>query len=299
MYTVPLKQAGQSAIQLVGSKAWHLGRLMQAGIRIPDGFVITSQALERFRQGQDLAWITREDEIGQEILQAAMPADVAVEIAAAYQSLQTSASQRPIPVAVRSSSSAEDLPESSFAGQYDTILNVRGTAQLEESIKRCWSSLFSPQVIQYVQHQNIFTEVPSMAVLVQQMIPADVSGVIFSMNPLNRDREQIVINASYGLGEAVVSGLVTPDTFYVNKWDLHLRKELGQKEMKIVSRCQGTEEVETSVAEQSRYCLFDADILALAKLAKKLEAFCQYPVDIEFAVKDQWIYILQARPITT
>nr|WP_051029710.1 PEP/pyruvate-binding domain-containing protein [Brevibacillus massiliensis] len=138
-----------------------------------------------------------------------------------------------------------------------------------------------------------------MAVLVQQMIPADVSGVIFSMNPLNRDRDQIVINASCGLGEAVVSGLVTPDTFFADKHHSHLRKEMGVKEMKIVSRSQGTEEVETSVAEQSRYCLLDADILALTELAKKIEAFYQYPVDIEFAVKDQLIYILQARPITT
>nr|WP_051029712.1 PEP/pyruvate-binding domain-containing protein [Brevibacillus massiliensis] len=160
MYTVPLKKAGQSAIQLVGSKAWHLGRLIQADIRIPDGFVVTSQALERFRHGNDLARITGEDEIGREILRASMPADVAAEIAAAYQFLQTSAKQPPCPVAVRSSSSAEDLPESSFAGQYDTILNVRSAAQLEESIKRCWASMYSPQVKQYVRQKESLPRFP-------------------------------------------------------------------------------------------------------------------------------------------
>jgi pyruvate,water dikinase len=193
------------------------------------------------------------------------------------------------------------LEEASFAGQYETILNVTSLPHLLDSLKRCWASLFSDRVKEYALRQRIGLEAGElpMGVLVQQMVQADVSGVIFSINPVTRSSDEIVINASYGLGEAIVSGLVTPDMYVVRKSDGQVKKELGLKEMKIVSADLETVEMETTEEEQNRFCLTDEKIAELAEQAKLIEAYFHMPVDIEFAVKDGHVHILQARPITT
>ncbi|MDF2962079.1 MAG: PEP/pyruvate binding domain protein [Paenibacillus sp.] len=169
---------------------------------------------------------------------ATVPDEVRSEVVAAYEQLQ--GAEKRVAVAVRSSSSAEDLEEASFAGQYETILNVTDLPHLLESLKRCWASLFSARVRGYARQKNIGVNTNGfpMGVLVQQMVQADVSGVIFSMNPVTKNRDEMIINASYGLGEAIVSGLVTPDAYYVGKTDRRVRKELGLKEMKGY-RCRG------------------------------------------------------------
>lgn len=296
MYTVSLKHASCEPKRRIGSKAMQLAKLTEYDVRIPSGFIVTSDALERFMAVNRL--LPDDSTFEHQFNGAMIPEEVRREIVAAFEQLQ--AESPDVAVAVRSSSSAEDLQEASFAGQYETILNVTDLPHLLESLKQCWASLFSARVREYAQRKNVkigFDDIP-MGVLIQQMVQADVSGVVFSVNPVMPNNEEIIINASYGLGEAIVSGLVTPDAYYVNKTDGSIQKELGLKEMKIIASEKETVEAETSEEEQNRFCLSDGKITELAEVARKIESTLGMPVDIEFAMKDGCIYILQARPIT-
>ncbi|TDG00194.1 PEP/pyruvate-binding domain-containing protein [Paenibacillus piri] len=298
MYTLSLHEACHEQLERIGSKALQLAKLTGHNIRIPGGFIVTSDALDRFLTDNGLQPDESMTDLETRFIHAAVPPEIRHEVVAAFEQLQSQEKQ--VAVAVRSSSSAEDLEEASFAGQYETILNVTDLPHLLESLKRCWASLFSARVRGYARQKNVDVHASSlpMGVLVQQMVQADVSGVIFSMNPVTKDRGEMIINASYGLGEAIVSGLVTPDTYYIGKTDRSIRKELGLKEMKIVAAAKETVEQETTEEEQNRFCLTDPQIGELAEETQKIEAFFGMPVDIEFAVKDSRVYILQARPIT-
>ncbi|MFY0545334.1 PEP/pyruvate-binding domain-containing protein [Brevibacillus sp. H7] len=297
MYIVTLEAARHEQRMRIGSKALHLAALLAENIRIPSGFVITSTAFETFWAENNLSAITEEAHFPQKILQAKIPEAIHEQIAVSLEALRRFAPK--LSVAVRSSSSAEDLPDASFAGQYETILNVTDLPHLLDSVKLCWSSLFSPSVKQYVSRRNNRIGSVPMAVLVQQMIFPDVSGVIFSVNPVSGNQNELVLNASYGLGEAIVSGLVTPDAFFVDRKSLQIHKELGGKEVKVVADSRETKTVQTASEEQQRFSLTDEQVSSLAKEALSIEALFRYPVDLEFAVKDGQIYILQARPITT
>jgi len=298
VYTLALHEACYEQKVRIGSKALQLAKLTGHNITIPGGFVITSDALDRFITSNRLKLDEAGADIENRFIRADVPDEVHSEVVAAFERLQGEESR--VAVAVRSSSAAEDLEEASFAGQYETILNVTDLPHLLESLKRCWASLFSARVKSYAFQKNINVAMNGllMGVLVQQMVQADVSGVIFSTNPVTKNNEEIIINASYGLGEAIVSGLVTPDTYYIGKTDGSIRKELGLKEMKIVAAAKETVEMETTEEEQSRFCLSERHVEELAEVTKKIEAFFGMPVDIEFAVKDSRVYILQARPIT-
>lgn len=300
MYTVTLKVASHELKRRIGSKALQLAKLTDKNIRIPDGFIITSDALDRFLFDNGLQQNDTMADIGERFTRASIPDEVQKEVAAAFELLQDGGLDAGSAVAVRSSSSAEDLEEASFAGQYETFLNVTNVSDLLVSLKQCWASLFSAQVREYAMKKNVDwgTEIPPMGVLVQQMVQADVSGVVFSTNPVTQNEEEVVINASYGLGEGIVSGLVTPDTYFVSKTDGCVHKKLGEKETKIVAFGDGTKEVITTDEERNRYCLTDGQIAALVEETRNLEMVFGCPLDIEFALKDGLIYILQARPIT-
>ncbi|SFL00793.1 Pyruvate phosphate dikinase, PEP/pyruvate binding domain [Paenibacillus sp. 1_12] len=301
MYTVTLNMAGHEHIQTVGSKALQLAKLTGQSVKVPGGFVITSNALERFLEANDLRTPELIGDFESKLIEARLPEDVYDEVAASFESMRGQSASGMMAVAVRSSSSAEDLEEASFAGQYETILNVTDLTHLLNSLKRCWASLFSARVRDYAQQKNVSSDMGSfpMGVLVQQMVQADVSGVIFSLNPVTHNEDEIIINASYGLGEAIVSGLVTPDSYVIGKTDGHIEKELGLKEVKIVAADKGTVELTTTEEEQNRFCLSDEHVAELAEQTRKIEVFYGMPVDIEFAIKDGHIYILQARPVTT
>ncbi|CAG7637843.1 PEP/pyruvate-binding domain-containing protein [Paenibacillus allorhizosphaerae] len=298
MFTVALNKAGQEPVVRIGSKALQLARLTGRNIAIPGGFVITSEALERFLSYNGIQPGAADNEFEARLLDAAIPDDVQSEVAAAFEHLNEQEGRSA--VAVRSSSSAEDLENASFAGQYETILNVTDLPHLLESLKRCWASLFSARVQGYALQSHIDWNVNDlpMGVLVQRMVQADVSGVVFSMNPVTQNKGEMIINASYGLGEAVVSGLVTPDAYFIEKQSGSIHKELGCKEMKIVAAAKGTVEAETTQEEQNRFCLTDDQVRLLADQTKTIEALYENPVDIEFAVKDGRVYILQVRPVT-
>ncbi|WP_171652285.1 PEP/pyruvate-binding domain-containing protein [Paenibacillus foliorum] len=293
--------AGHEHIQKIGSKALQLAKLTGQNVKVPGGFVITSNALERFLEANGLRTPELIGDFESRLIEARLPEDVYDEVTASFESMRGQSESGMMAVAVRSSSSAEDLEEASFAGQYETILNVTDLTHLLNSLKRCWASLFSTRVRDYAQQKNVSSDMGSfpMGVLVQQMVQADVSGVIFSMNPVTHNEDEIIINASYGLGESIVSGLVTPDSYVIGKTDGHIEKELGLKEVKIVAAGKGTVELTTTKEEQNRFCLSDEHIAELVEQTHKIEVFYEMPVDIEFAIKDRHIYILQARPVTT
>ncbi|TVY00342.1 PEP/pyruvate-binding domain-containing protein [Paenibacillus cremeus] len=301
MFTISLDQASQESLRRIGSKALQLARMMELDVGVPGGFVVTAEALDRFIAVNGLLIEGTWSDYEERLLQAEIPEEIGREVAMAYEQLLKSAEVPDNAVAVRSSSSAEDLAAASFAGQYETILNVTDLPHVLGSLKRCWASLFSARVREYAAQKCInwnMNDLP-MGVLVQLMVAADVSGVLFSMNPVTQNSDEIVINASYGLGEAVVSGLVTPDTYFIGKSDRRIRKELGLKELKVVAGAIETMELETTEEEQCRFCLEEEQIGDLVEQTLKLEKYFGHPVDLEFAMKNGKMYILQARPVTT
>ena len=295
VYTVFLRDAIHEPIEQIGSKAMHLSNIIDQAVTIPNGFVIKASALQAFMRVNDLH--SSDASFEQAFHDAALPEEMIAEIMDAFAKLQQLTGDDTLHVAVRSSSSAEDLEDASFAGQYDTILNVQQQG-LVQAVKACWQSVFSAHAASYAQQQNISLDAFPMGVLVQQMVEPDVSGVIFSMNPITESKDELIINASYGLGEAVVSGMVTPDTFIVHKETKAIERDLGLKEMKIIGTDDGLVEITLTEEESDVFCLRDEAVLQLADMTVLLEAFYQYPVDIEFAVKNEQVYVLQSRPVT-
>lgn len=296
MNVMHLLSTVQAPVELVGAKAKNLGKMLGKGMPVPLGFVITSKAFQTFVQSNQSVMTTPLFAAEEEFIQLPFPDSLEKEIYQAYQELMRDSVYA---VAVRSSSAFEDLSGASFAGQYETFLNIRGLGDLLIHVKRCWYSYFSPMVQQYAAEKAISLESLQMGVLVQGMVEADVSGVIFSKNPVTNNSEEMMINASYGLGEGVVSGLVTPDMFICQKPKGDWIKELGMKEMKIVPGPAGTCEIETSGLEQNSFCLDDHQLNILKEITLKIEQDHQGPVDIEFAFCQKHFYLLQVRPITT
>ncbi|MFJ7849179.1 PEP/pyruvate-binding domain-containing protein [Peribacillus sp. NPDC097206] len=299
MFTVFLKEANQESLLEVGSKALHLANIINEGVHIPNGFVLKAGALKRFMKENALHNQVHKEEFIDVFMEAPLPKDIEKEVLSSYEKLKELTGSKELAVAVRSSSSAEDLKAASFAGQYETILNVCEEEQLLYAVKQCWASLFSNRVREYAAQKDISLDAFPMGILIQQMVYPDVSGVIFSLNPITQDTNEIIINASYGLGEAIVSGIVTPDTFIVNKETKSIMKDLGLKEVKILPINNQIIEVETTSEESNAYCLNEESILSLESVTSKLEAFYEFPVDIEFAIKDDMIFVLQSRPITS
>lgn len=291
MYTITFHEANWNLN--VGSKALNLIKMKQKNFPVPDGFVVKADAFQRFIEFNEINLAN--EHLQEEILHAEMPADVKYELLETFDSLKQSFES----VAVRSSSSAEDLENTSFAGQYETYLNVKTRENLVSKVKACWASAFAKRVQSYLKSMNPNLNSLSMNVVIQGLVKSEVSGVIFSQNPITNDSDELMVNASYGLGEAIVSGLVTPDTFIIRKTTFETTKEMGLKELKVLSDHEGTKEMQTTDSEQNRYCINDDLIQQLAEFTVKLEEFYGYPVDIEFAIQNGEIYLLQTRPITT
>ncbi|OIO27159.1 pyruvate, water dikinase, partial [Candidatus Micrarchaeota archaeon CG1_02_60_51] len=228
----------------------------------------------------------------------------AAEITRAYNklcgvSVMPAASQE-VPVAVRSSATAEDLPEASFAGQQATFLNIKGSDNLVKSVQECWASLFEARAI-YYRIQNDFEHLKvGIAVVVQKLVFSDKSGIIFTANPVTGDESEIVVEGGVGLGEAIVSGSVTPDSFIVSKGDLQIKSRvIGKQDRMVVRAAKGIEWKSVPEAVQSRQKLSDAEVLGLAGYAKKIEEHYGKPQDLEFAIEGKKLFIVQSRPITT
>jgi pyruvate,water dikinase len=262
---------------LVGGKAANLSRLARMHQRVPDGFCIPATAMEQ-----------------------AHPHELRDEIDRAISDLMTCHRLPELVVAVRSSAVDEDGSAASFAGQHETFLNIVGLDSILQAVTRCWESARSERALEYRRKQGLSGACVQLAVLVQQLVISDVSAVIFSANPITGSRDDIVINASWGLGESIVGGTVTPDTFIVRKSDLAvMERVVADKQRMTISAPRGTREVDVPRFLRHEACLNDEQVVELAKLARTLEATMGHPVDIEGAYARGELYVLQCRPITT
>ncbi|MPZ13215.1 MAG: phosphoenolpyruvate synthase [Chloroflexi bacterium] len=302
---MPLGRLGRGDLAVAGGKGANLGELIRAGFPVPDGFVITTAAYDRVLGESSLAEtidgaLRDEQQDGARIRrafeQAPVPEGVERELLAAYRQLGEG------PVAVRSSATAEDLPEAAFAGQQDTFLNVIGTVALLDAVRRCWASLWTDRAIAYRARQGIDDATVKLAVVVQRMVDAEAAGVLFTANPVTGARNGIVIDASPGLGEAVVSGLVAPDHFVLRRewWGRRVtERRIGRREVIIRSRSGGgTEHVEGPAATADAPAVPARALRRVARLGARIERHFGSPQDVEWAWADGKPFILQARPIT-
>ncbi|WHE87152.1 PEP/pyruvate-binding domain-containing protein [Lachnoanaerobaculum gingivalis] len=297
-------------ISLAGGKGANLGELISADINVPKGFVITSDSYKAFLKENGIEEIIRNklrevygDEI--KLLKAAdcfrelirsgdFSAETKKLIADKYNSLGEN-----IRVAIRSSATTEDLPDASFAGQQESYLNVVGIDDVLLQIRNCYASLWGNRAVSYRFHQDYDQTSIAIAVVVQKMVESEKAGVLFTVNPLSRNTNEMLINASYGLGESVVSGMVTPDSYIVTKTGKLIETTIGSKETKIVYGNKNTVEIAVDEEAQKKRVLDDNEISGLLDCGLKIEKHYGMPMDIEWAIKDSNIYILQARAITT
>jgi len=276
---------------LVGGKAANLS-LLAASHRVPPGFCLTTEAFGRW-----MAMAARDET---ELSSGTLPSTLHEELAQAYQDLARRCGVVDPPVAVRSSGVDEDSAGVSFAGQHETFLNVVEVKAVAAAAVRCWQSLSSPRALEYRRQHGLSVEGMCMAILVQEFIPADVSAVVFSGNPVTGSPDEVVINASWGLGESVVGGTVTPDSYVVHKATLNvLERQIADKRRMAVPALKGTEEIDMPRSLRTRPALEDSQVVELAQLAVALEATMGWPVDLECSYHAGVLYLLQCRPITT
>jgi len=310
-------ELGKEDIALAGGKGASLAEMTHANIPVPPGFVVTVNAYFHFLEQSGLepkihqllesldiedSQKLREvsDKIKEDIAASSMPSGIAREIKQAYKKLGIGL------VAVRSSATAEDLPEASFAGQQRTFLNIHGKDELLVAVQSCWASLFESRAIFYRQQQGFDHLQVGLAVPVQQMVQSEVSGVMFTVEPLSNNTEQILIEAVYGLGESIVSGEVTPDRYTVDKANLVIiDKQITTQGWQIIKNPESHVIEESNInvpvpnSKQSEQKLNDEDIVALAKWGKYLEDLYRFPQDIEWAKRDENLFIVQSRAVTT
>jgi rifampicin phosphotransferase len=310
-YVLPLAHS-QAVLETVGGKGAALARLRAAGLPVPDGFHITTAAYQQFVRENHLqpaivaalqsvdilqaaSLESAAETIKQLFLHAQIPSDIVQAINAAY----TELSETGAIVAVRSSATAEDLPELSFAGQQETYLNIQGNTALLNAVKLCWASLWTARAIGYRTRNQIDHTAVSLAVIIQELVPAEVSGILFTANPMNGSRDEMVINAAWGFGEAIVGGLVTPDTLTVNKATGQVvSRQIADKKMMTVAVDGGTEEYPVAAELRQAPVLDDAVAVELVRLGKEIEALFNTPSDIEWVWAANRLHIVQARPIT-
>ena len=312
----PLSSLRSRDLTLAGGKGANLGELSQAGFHVPSGFVISTAAYDMLLQNSgiqtrlsdilasfDINHPDSAKKVSQLVYdllgQTSIPRQITEEVRKAYRELGDDA------VAVRSSATAEDLPGAAFAGQQETFLNIIGEQALLDAVRACWASLWSERAILYRSRQNVDQNTVKLAVVVQKMVPADAAGVMFTANPVSGARGELIIDANPGLGEAVVSGMVTPDHFIVNKRSRHVSEQrLGRREVIIRPKMGGGTEQVTSTQETTNTIALPLQaIRQLSKLGIDIEHHYEIPQDIEWAwVKDETqvgkFFILQARPMT-
>lgn len=307
-----LELAGTELLPDVGGKAANLGELIRAGLPVPAGFCLTTQAYRRATSGAGLDLVhadlaaTAADDLPRLaglaaaarrlVLATDVPADVAGSVRDAYAALGTD-----VPVAVRSSATAEDLPFASFAGQQDTFLNVVGVEAVLAAVRQCWASLWTDRAVSYRATHGIGPSKVSLAVVVQRMVDADVAGVLFTANPVTGRRREAVIDASPGLGEAVVSGAVNPDHFVIDSATRRiLERRTGSKGLAIRPVPGGGTERIDQPGAGSLPCLDDAQLLALELLGRRAAVHFGAPQDLEWAIDGGGAaWLTQSRPITT
>ncbi len=322
-YTINFKDVDKTSLSLVGGKNASLGEMIKAGIAVPPGFAVTTESYLNFIDQAGikddifkiLSDLNLEDtisldsasaEIQKLINEAAIAGNIEDAIIEGYSSLCDKCGEERIPVAIRSSATAEDLPTASFAGQQDTYLWVEGEDQVIKNVQRCWASLFTPRAISYRIKNNFPHEKVLISVGVQKMVNSRTAGVIFTLNPTNGDLSKVVIEGSWGLGETVVSGSVNPDKFVVDKVVMEINERtISTKHIECVYDSDKEEVVHADVEPdmQCKCCLDDQEIKELVRIAKIIEEHYGCPQDIEWAIDKglafpENIFIVQSRPET-
>jgi len=313
---LPFSQIRKEDIPLVGGKGANLGEMYSFGIPVPNGFVITAQAYKKVIDHNALQPVIREiirqTEVTNEkelekaaikiqrlINTADIPQDLVAEIFAHYTQLKAG-DKNPL-VAVRSSATAEDLPDASFAGQQESYLDIKGESNLIQAVRRAWASLWEARAIYYrtikgFDHFKVYLAIP-----VQLMIQSEVSGVVFSVNPVSKNKNQVVVESVWGLGDYMVQGVVNPDHYIVNKDTLtiHSRQNIPQTVMEVHEYPSGVKKVSVPAKKVNVPKLTDEQVIEVAKLSIKVQQHYFFPQDSEFAVENGKIYLVQTRPITT
>ncbi len=314
------KQLSKSNVDIAGGKGASLGEMTQAKISVPPGFVVLSAAFDRFLQEtglkedivaqlkkvnpQDTNSVDKASAVIRDMIHdKSMPKDLEKEILVAFKKLDAKF------VAVRSSATAEDSAIASWAGELETYLNTEKKDVLER-VKLCWSSLFTPRAIFYRHEKKLIDHYVSVAVVIQKMIQSEISGVAFTVHPVTEDYDQMIIEAGFGLGEAIVSGQITPDSYIISKSEMSILdiniSEQNRKLIRKVGKKKGEEDEENKSnhwvklgKEGSKQKLTGKQIIAAAELFKKIEKHYNFPCDIEWAMEKNKVYITQSRPITT
>lgn len=310
------KEVSKEDTAVVGGKGANLGELTNAGLPVPPGFIVTAKAYFDFIKAAGLNQTIKQNLSGLDpeaskklqavaaklqkaILAKPMPSALKSAISQAYRELYLGGSSN-IFVAVRSSATAEDLPTASFAGQQATFLNVVGADEVVAAVKKCWASLFEARAIYYRQANKFDHLKVGIAVPVQKMVQSEKSGIMFTVEPVSNDPSKLVIEAGWGLGEAIVSGSVTPDRYVVAKDNFKiLEKTVNQQDWKIAKVGEENKHVSVPKAEQTAQKLTDEEIVEVAKMGKEIEEHYGQPQDTEWAIERDKIYFVQSRPVTT
>ncbi|MBE6496030.1 MAG: phosphoenolpyruvate synthase [Methanobrevibacter thaueri] len=317
MYVKKFEELDKNDIGIAGGKGANLGELTQAGIPVPPGFVVTAQAYEYFMEEAGINDKVMEildqidvndtkqlqeaaEEIKKIIIDSPIPDDLVMFIREYYNELCQRVDEDDTDVAIRSSATAEDLPEASFAGQQDTFLHVSGDDEVIEYIRKCWASLFEARAIFYREENNFEHSKVYIAVVVQKMAIADKAGVMFTVNP-STGEEIALIEGSWGLGESVVSGDVTPDNYQVDKKNNEIiNVTISDKKVMYTNDENGTSvKVEVPEDKRKERVLSDEELIELTEMGKTVQAHYGEPMDTEWAFEKDMLFLLQARPITT
>jgi len=317
MYVERFENISKEDVGSAGGKGANLGELTQAGIPVPPGFVVTAETYNKFmtetgiygnimdilsgininntKELQDSA-----EKIKRIIIETPIPEDISTFIIEGYNALCHKVGVEDVLVAIRSSATAEDLPEASFAGQQDTFLNIQGSESVVEYVRKCWASLFEARAIFYREENNFEHSKVYIAVVVQEMVEAEKAGVMFTVNP-STGEDVALIEGSWGLGEAVVSGSVTPDTYYVDKKTNEvLDFSIADKKVMFEKLASGeTKQVDVPDELRKRRVLPESELIELTEMGKRIQKHYNAPQDTEWAFHDNTLYMLQSRPITT
>jgi len=317
------EQIGRESVDLVGGKCSGLGEMCKLGVSVPPGFAVTTAAFDEFMEKTGSHARLRElvdsfpevpssaqvEELGNKLRMvvegATLPEWLRQTAGEAYIALSERCGMADVSVAVRSSAVAEDMANASFAGQYDSYLNVRTIAEVLDAIRSCWASMFTTRCISYKLHNGLPIMEGSMSVAVQKMVQARSAGVAFTVNPNTGNASNVVIEGNWGIGESVVQGIVSPDRFTVRKETLEVVDvQICRKERQFVFTADGTEEQAIRPGMQLMPCLTEGESRRLAEIAVKLEEHYGTPLDIEWAVDNDMlfpdnVFLVQCRPVTT
>ncbi|MBP6989667.1 phosphoenolpyruvate synthase, partial [Candidatus Shapirobacteria bacterium] len=304
-------------VNIVGGKGANLGEMYNLGIPVPNGFCVTAEAYFKFIEANklkpkikailDIMDVDDPEQLSSSsakirklIKDSPLPPDIALEIMTAYKKLCGFAGLKNVPVAVRTSATAEDSADASFAGQGDTFLNVIGESNVVAKVRACWSSLFTSRSIFYQRKKHYDHFKIGVAVPVQKMVQSEISGIAFTLNPVTNNKNEIVVETIWGLGEYIVQGIVTPDQYLIDKgnWDIKYQNHVTQT-VQLTRFEDGNKKLSVPKYKQNKSKITDSMAIKIAKLSQKLHNHYGKAQDIEFAIEKNKLYFVQTRPITT